>query len=315
MAKLKLPGTPEQLIPNKSVAVKAAAIEAASIASVALATTIPQIHIEGVVCDSIEAGHQHLYEFAQRKGMDRYNYAFLMQEEDGTLKLVERLNMPCWGAIREYECGTRPDDPWPWDLRNRKHIFPKTGNPIAISFQFTLIFTINVFSSGMTNEIYNKFLTEFVFNKDISPWHSILKDYELIYVGDIITGVLFRDTKIDPTILAHMMKFAGRGYLSQIKKWHDLVENGTHPLTAWGYVHRQYPGRIVPEYLFLRQLPDFSNGKTFYERESYNRPDVEKLFGGKNNEGLMCTNFTIEQFEELRLSVMEKDKDNGEAAA
>jgi hypothetical protein len=309
MAKLKdyIPNAPTSTIPNKSVAVKNAAIEAAKPA--------PQIHIEGVVCDSIEAGHKHMYEFGQRKDMGAYNYAFLMQEEDGTLKLVERLKMPCWGAIREYECGTRPDDPWPTDLRAPRHIFPKTGNPIAVAFQFNSVFQRDAYGTPISEEHWNKFITEFVFNEEISPWRTILKDYELILVDNLITGVLFKDTKIDPTVLAHMLKYAGRAYNPSIKRWNEYVAGGHHPLTAWAYLNRMYSGmgRIVPEHFFLGQPPDFSNGKTFYERESYNRPDVEKLFGGKNNAGVVCSQMTLEQFEELRLSVMEKD--NGETAA
>lgn len=300
MAKLKIPNAPVQAIPNKSVAVKAAAIEASK--------PKPEIHIEGVVCPSKEEGLAHLYEFGQRNHQNYYNYAFLMEEEDGTLKLVERLGMPCWGAIREYNCGSRPDDYWPGDLREPRHIFPKTGNPIAIAFHFcAILMEYRKASSNVTDEKWNRFASEFAFNAEHSPWRSILKGYELITTDGLITGILIKDTKIDPTVMANMMKYAGRTYNNNISKWCEYVDTGHHPMTAWAYLHRNSPGRIVPEHFFLASPPDLSNGKTFYERESYNRPDVEKLWGGKDNAGVVTANMTIEGIEQLRLSVMEKD--------
>ncbi len=266
---------------------------------------VPLIHVQGVACDSLEAGIQHLYEFGQRKGMSRYNYAFLMLEEDGTYKLVERLAMPCWGAMREYECGTRPDDLWPGDLREPRHIFPKTGNPVAISFQFHHIDNSDR-KMYWTDDQWNKFLTEFVFNVEISPWAKCLNDFELIIRDDLITGVLIKNTKVDPTIIANMMKFAGRTSSSTPKKWCEMMESGKHPLTSFLYLMRGWWPRTVLERYFNADPFDYTGG-TFYDRYSYNRPDVEKIFGGKDNVGTVINNLTYDQLEELRASIMEKE--------
>lgn len=262
-----------------------------------------RIHIEGVPCESLETGIQHLYEFGKRKGMARYNYAFLMLEEDGTYTLVERLGMPCWGAMREYGCGTRPDDYWPPDLREPRHIFPKTGNPVAISFQFS---GIDMRKSYSTNDQWNKFMSEFVFNVEVSPWAKCLNDFELIIRDDLITGVLIKDTKVDPTIIANMMKYVGRALTSTPKKWCEMVEVGKHPLTSFLYLMRGNWPRTVLERCFNADPFDYTGG-TFYDRYSYNRPDIEKIFGGKDNQGTVINNMTYDQLEELRVSIMEKE--------
>lgn len=264
---------------------------------------VPLIHVQGVPCDSLEAGIQHLYEFGQRKGMSRYNYAFLMLEEDGTYTLVERLGMPCWGAMREYGCGTRPNDYWPGDLREPRHIFPKTGNPVAISFQFHYVYNRDGYN---TKEEWNKFLTEFVFNVEVSPWAKCLNDFELIINDDLITGVVFKDTKVDPTIIANMMKYVGRAQSFLPKRWCEMVEAGKHPHTSFLYMMRgKWPCTVLERY-FNADPFDYTGG-TFYDRYSYNRPDVEKIFGGKDNVGTVINNMTYDQLEELRMSVMEKE--------
>lgn len=264
---------------------------------------VPLIHVQGVACDSLEAGHAHLYEFATRKNMQRYNYAFLMLEEDGTYKLVERLSMPCWGAMREYGCGTRPDDYWPDDLRQPRHIFPSEGHPVAISFQFNCIDQRGGYG---TPEQWNKFLTEFVFNVEISPWAKCLNDFEIIIRDNLITGVLIKDTKVDPTIIANMMKYVGRALSGVPKKWCEMVESGKHPLTSFLYLYRNVWPRTVLERYFNADPFDYTGG-TFYDRYSYNRPDVEKIFGGKDNVGTVINNLTYDQLEELRVSIMEKE--------
>lgn len=228
---------------------------------------VPLIHVQGVACDSLEAGLQHLYEFGQRKNMSRYNYAFLMLEEDGTYKIVERLGMPCWGAMREYKCGTRPHDEWPGDLREPRHIFPKTGNPVAISFQFH---GIDQRYDYNTDEQLNKFMTEFVFNTDVSPWAKCLNDFELIIRDDVVTGVLIKDTKVDPTIIANMMKYVGRTSTYMSARWCQYVEQGHHPLTAFLFHMSRYGWpRVVLERYFNADPFDYTGG-TFYDRHSYN---------------------------------------------
>jgi len=262
-----------------------------------------RIHIEGVTAESYEHGIQHLYDFGNRKGMAGYNYAFLMLEEDGSHTIVERLLMPCWGAMREYGCGTRPDDYWPNDLREPHHIFPKTGNPVAISFQFNSVYQNR--AGWNTVEEWNRFMAEFVMNTDISPWRSVLKDFEPITDGNLITGILIKDTKVDPTVIANMMKYVGRAARSYPRLWCREVDKGYHPLTAALYGFRNSFPRIVPERFFNGQPFDYTEG-TFYDRYSYNRPDVEKIFGGKNNIGTIINTMSIKDIDDLRIAVEEK---------
>src|SRR5690606_14746913 len=107
------------------------------------------------------------------------------------------------------------------------------------------------------------------------------------------------------TIIANMMKYVGRGYSSIPKMWCDMVGAGKHPLTSFLYLIRGSWPRTVLERYFNADPLDYTGG-TFYDRYSYNRPDVEKIFGGKNNQGTVINNLTYNKLVELRISLMEK---------
>lgn len=289
MAKLKdfVPNAPKQAIPVKVK--KGFEVPYAPITEKTIKASVTTI---GLTVDSLEAGIDNLYQFPIQETGSRFNYAVLFEEDDGSYTAVHRVGMPCWGALREYHCGTRPDDDWPGDLRQSRHIFPKTGLPVAVSIQFH-----GINDRAMNNKFYasvdqwNRYITEFVFNAEISPFRSILTDYELIIRDDEIVGAIFKDTKINPNILVGLARICCFRGSSMAKDWcvfmdeHPDIDGRIAFLKGCTIDSYYMSGKVVLDRWFSGQPFDLSSGKTFYERESYNRPDIQYLFGGKANVG------------------------------
>jgi hypothetical protein len=267
------------------------------------------IRTTGQKVESLEAGLNHLRQFPiSEKFNGRFNYAMLMQEDDESFTIVERVGMPCWGALREYEKGTRPTDPWPFDLRTDHHLFPSTGKPVAVAAFFAAHLRLpNVKLTGpeylysnTSIEDWNKFI-EFVFNPDISPWKAALKGFELIKnEHGYYQGVVLTDTNIDPNIMIAMLR-QNVNMTSKAANWAQLLRDKPQldPRVAYlmtftgdGYY---FNPRIILSSFFKGEPVDISGGSTFYERESYNRPDISFIFGGKNNTGVVFKSMTEEQ--------------------
>ncbi len=264
------------------------------------------VSVEGVIVDSYEAGMNHLYEFAKRQFLPRYNYCLLMEEDDGLYRVVERLSMPCWGAFREYGCGTRPDDPWPGDLREPRHIFPKTGKVSAIAF-------INHGPSvvpGGTEE-RNRYKAEFILNPEVSPFRAVLKDFEQVIVKGEYNGLVIKDCNFEPTILAVLLRVSMHWGSSLPRLWCEYMDQMKEPNPYVAFI-KTYPGgygmsgRMVLERFFLAQPFPLTNG-TLYERESYNRPDRDYLFGGKDNVGVVAKSMSEEELLSIYHKTMEGD--------
>lgn len=276
-----------------------------------------QIHIEGIKADSYEHGMEHLYSYAAMKDgdADRYNYCLLMLEEDGTHTIVERNGMPCWGALREYNCGTRPHDEWPGDLQQAEHLFPKTGNVIALACQVNGMRWANSYS---TKEQRNQFIGDFAFNPSVSPWRSVLKDFELVIKNDEFSGVVFKDCKIDPTVLVSLLRIGlvGSSYNPSLFDAMLKRNENIHPLVAFLKMERDSYGmshKVVLERFFTANPFDMSNGGTLYDRESYNRPDLDYIFGGKGNKGIKTTEKSVKWLTEQMNNIL-GDKENAIAA-
>lgn len=263
---------------------------------------VEDILTTGVICSSYEEGINHLYEFTTRN-RTRYNYAFLFEEEDGSLRLYERVGMPCWGATREYGCGTRPDDDWPSDLREARHKFPITGKPIAISFQFHIgYYDIN----DEHEKTWSEFTTKFSFNSEISPWRKCLKDSELTIHNDKIVGVVIKDTNFDPTIMISLMRNCGHVDRNIHAKWTKAMENNNNYHPALQYLKCRtsfdmygFSPKVSVNRFVNGDPVDLSDGITFYERASYNRPNIDYIFSKDCDDAVLYNNKTIKQLQEI----------------
>lgn len=265
----------------------------------------------GQKTSDFSTGLDHLRSFPFQDFNSAYNYAMLFEEEDGSHKIVERVGMPCWGALREYERGTRPNDPWPGDLRAPRHIFPETGKPVAVAVYFHVkIMMPNVKIVGpewmyanINPDYWNKFI-EFIFHPDISPWKAACKDVELIKneLG-YYQGCVFKDTKIDPNVMVALLR-CNVNFCSKAHNWGMLMEKdpSLDPRVAYlmafkadGYY---FNPRIILSSFFNGTPVDISSGGTFYDRESYNRPDIQFIFGGKNNTGELFSKLSPKELTE-----------------
>lgn len=270
----------------------------------AVDTTTYQLRRGGVKTDSFEEGMEHLYQFpvSLPTNQSGFNYALLMQEEDGSYNMVDRVGMPCWGALREYECGTRPDDKWPEDLRESRHIFPATGNPVAVAIQFKQTYSDEAYNTKWYNtpEEWNRFQSEFVFNTAISPWRKALKDFEFVTQDDVFKGVVIKDTHIDPNIMINIFRVCGFRESRFAHFWCKMMDENPGMDGRVAFLLACKPddyyqsAMINLDRWFSGEPFDLSSGLTFYERESYNRPQIQYMFG--NHSDGIATN-TIRQAE------------------
>ena len=321
MAK-KLPGTPIQSIPLKGQKPKPVKDWAPLVFNEANSTLtgfeVPKpvitqpntITTTGVKAESYEQGMEHLYQFAARSYGSHYNYALLMREDDDSFTLYERLGQPCWGSLREYDVGTRPDDTRPGDLVTPDSQFPFTGKVEALS----VVFGPSQLSMSTRDE-FNRFTSEYAFNTIHSPWRSILKDIELVIKDDWFNGCVFKDCHIDPTVLAQFLRHCATRYSGIPKKWCNIMNshadiNGmvAHLKTINAYGYAGMSPRVVLERFFNANPFDLSNGGTLHDRESYNRPDRDYVFGGKGNTGVKVLDMSIEQLMVEFNSIMNKDE-------
>lgn len=254
----------------------------------------------------------HLHDFIKGNN-GSYSYAFVMEEEDNSLTVVDRPDMPCWGAMREYETGTRPDDSWPEDLQSNYHIFPKTGSPVMVAACFSVqvqealedhAWNRNYRQYYPTIAQWNTFI-DFVFNKEISPWRGALANAELIKNDDgAYIGVIFHDTNIDPNIMVSLLKCNAEHYtkaknFAQYMTDHPNVDPRVAYLACEQLDHYHMSSRIVPDAWFNGTTVGISSGKTFKERESYNRPMIEYIFGGSGNTGVNISGMDVEDITAL----------------
>lgn len=269
------------------------------------------IRTTGQKTSDFNTGLDHLRSFPLQSFDRSYNYALLMEEEDGGHTLYERVGMPCWGALREYEKGTRPDDPWPGDLRTERHLFPATGKPVAVAAFFNVRILLpdvkrvgpDYLYSNINPEYWNKFV-EFIFNPELSPWKAACKDVELIKNEQgYYQGCVFKDTKIDPNVMVGLLR-CNVNFGSKAHNWGKILDDNPDidPRVAWLMAFKgdayYFSPRVILDKFFKGEPVDISAGGTFYERESYNRPDIQFLFGGKNNAGELISSMSTEKLME-----------------
>ena len=282
-----------------------------------------QIRRGGVKTESFEEGMEHLYQFpiSLTQYESRFNYALLMKEEDGTYNMVDRVGMPCWGALREYHCGTRPADVWPGDLREPHHIFPETGNPVAVAIQFKQTGNNPDYDSKYysTKEEWNRFQSEFVFNTAVSPWRKALKDFELVIKDDMYIGVVIKDTHIDPNIMVNIFRVCGFRESRFAHFWCKMMDENPGMDGRVAFLLACKPddyyqsAMINLDRWFSGEPFDLSSGLTFYERESYNRPQIQYMFGN-HSDGIATNTISQAELEEHFANWLAKQNEDKQVA-
>lgn len=263
------------------------------------------ITTSGVLAKSYEHGIEHLREFALRTFNSSFNYCLLMDQGDGTYNIVERIGMPCWGALREYHSGTSPtSDYWPPDLREPRHIFPKTGNPVAVS---TILHKGDMLQakaapgSGYASyDDWNQFI-EFVYNPELSPYRQALKGFELLKDKHSYRGVVITDTHIPPSAMLALFRTTFRQSSTANNFGQVLRDNpGIDPRVAYlkaSKISQYYLSEKMNLKLFFNGTirEGLDNGQTYHSRMKYNRPEIEFIFDTKDKDTVSYKTMTIEQ--------------------
>lgn len=218
----------------------------------------------------------------------------LMMKNDDQLTVHNYRNQPCYGELRPYK-KTHPDllpehqreVTKPSDLHDP---FPD-GNPVAVG--------IVLGTNTQTSIEDHNFFIELVTSKD-SPWRNVLKDYELLMGDNKYTGLILKDTKIEPTVMINLFMFIrAMAFSYQFPHFNRLRKKFPHknPLellcisTRLGK-HWQSPGEIsfvedMDYYIspafnaknFLNGVTENLTGGTFYDRYAYDRPRLHDVFG------------------------------------
>lgn len=262
------------------------------------------ITTSGVKAENYEAGLQHLREFALRTFQGSFNYCLLMEEDDGSYTLVERIGMPCWGALREYHSGTSPTtDYWPGDLREDRHIFPKTGHPVAVS----TILTRGKYMAEKPDakkgivgwSDWNTFV-EFVYDVNISPFKRALKGFELLKDENIYRGVVITNTDINPSDMLALFRI-NFNQNNTARNFVQVMEDnpGIDPRVAYlkaSTIDQYYLSTKMNLKLFFTGQPrELDEGKNYHSRMKYNRPEIEFVFDTKDKDTVNYKNLSIDQ--------------------
>jgi len=103
------------------------------------------------------------------------------------------------------------------------------------------------------------------------------------------------------------MTFSAASYNAKLYSSIVASNPGIDPRVAFLKMERDTYGmskKVVLERFFNANPFDMSNGGTLYDRESYNRPDLDYIFGGKGNVGVVAHEKSIDYLtEQLNLAL------------
>jgi len=262
---------------------------------------------------SYEEGIAHLKEFALRTFQGSFNYAMLFIEDDGSHTIYERVGMPCWGALREYHSGTSPTtDYWPGDLRTDRHIFPKTGHPVAVSTILTkaqyMAPAANAKAGICSYDDWNQFV-EFVYNPEISPFKRALKGFELLKDANIYRGVIITDTNINPSDMLGLFRVnfnrnnTARNF-AQVMKDNPGIDPRVAYLKASDIDQYYLSTKMNLKMWFTGEPRQLDEGHTYFSRMKYNRPEIEFIFDPKDKTTVSYQKLSIDELtKQLKLAL------------
>lgn len=195
---------------------------------------------------------------------------------------------PCFGEMRAYgKESTRPSDSKPSDLPRP---LPPGVRRLAAGV------CVPRMAKGQVEPYINWMLTE-------GPFRALGKDYEIVSNTKSVTGVLFKDTDVDPTMLISfamcMRHSAAVGPLLKEGVSNITTFLLTHLFNAWfspspkswtlnlqngyGYAFSPSPDLVR---LMKGEFKNVSNNRSFLEGEDYNRPELIQTYHDAANPNL-----------------------------
>lgn len=224
-----------------------------------------------------------MHDFNTRCIGTRISWSYAIRHEDNSVEFVEMRSRPCYGEMRRYKGGTRPDDPHPGDL----------PAPIKVGVREAVSVYIPV--RGKTVEDHNTFV-EFMFSKE-SPYRAGIGFDGLEFTKDkkgFIIGIVMYETEVDPTTMVALFMFM-RSCEAYMPTWSKLVSEGrskivaliaaayARPADATSYFCQFSGGYYLTPQLDFRkfvrgEVNSLSKGRTWRDQEDYNRPEIQDLF-------------------------------------
>lgn len=225
------------------------------------------------------------------------NFALAMRDKEGYLTVYPRENQPCQGGeMRKYgkthgEKCTRPDDRRPGDLTNP---FPD-GVVEAVAVRLRVH--------------HDPEMMDFFLSSD-SPYKKGFgssKDVEVLTKDGLVSGLIFKNTDVDPTVLVNFLQFLHYRH-DHHPAWKKMIELGATPAETAvhltlaggipGQVSKYDPSQTDPlhmtySYYFpmkasIRRIIDGNpfdlSGGTYRAGFDYNRPEIQDLFMAREGE-------------------------------
>lgn len=261
--------------------------------------------------DDIDLGVAALIAHAQKHASN--TYALLSTDNKGVLTVTEKDQKPCYGELRPYlskvnpkQADTRGKDSHPGDL---PHGFPD-GEILAVSAAF---------KGPISKDTFNHELTQFLLDKDTSPWVRNFPEYKVVVNDEpwsMAPGTfsekthahLWTDTSFGPTIAVSMLMtlrnintvqiaaydffkktfpkaskaaLATMAFCASDGTWYTTKEWGKGPITFnWSsWYYNLALHEVSLANVWAGKPFDLDGGVTWRERGAYNRPWIHNLFG------------------------------------
>lgn len=215
--------------------------------------------------DILRETMQNKYAKASLSG---YCYYLVIENQDGTQELVERMGNPCFGELRIYlPNGYRPSDLfWP---------FPEKGTPVGLG----------VFWPKVSSFTTDKWLMENFLEPDYNIFRDGTPEYEVVYTkdGSRAIGYILSESRVYSDIMYQSLR--SHRYLgTDQKRLKDLIDMGFTPAEARVLFLLSNGSTFCPKTILTGKdlrihyhcKPKIEKEHIFYRRETF-REDEEKL--------------------------------------
>lgn len=233
----------------------------------------------------------------------------LLMEHEGKAEIHLRDHQPCYGELRKYEkthpgecTGDQGKVVRPPDL---EHPFPK-GRPIGLVINFGPWVQNCLRVKGISYEKSFAYFSYF-FSPKFSPFSKGLgQDVEIIHEDQKVSGVVFYDMCLDPTILVDLLlltknfgedltldrfanyREAGMTFEEAALACYTIYQDCTKPnVYQYGNIMAQDAYVASPKInvgRFLRGGPQDLTGGMFEDRFDYNRPKIHDIFNPRKGD-------------------------------
>jgi hypothetical protein len=226
------------------------------------------------------------------------SWSLITEEKDGTFSFYERPSQPCYGEMRPYAKITHSNMP----QYAEKKLLPVSQRTVTMPFDLYAPFPTSIPKAVSiairTDEAPQRYLEQVVYNPEISPWRTVLKDVTLLYKDDShkkLDGVVIGDTTVDPTVMVNMFRKTNQINSYQID---NVLKHFPDANLLAAFVLGQAMNGSVDKFSINTNIDyanwsgnnqdwsaimngkpyDYTDGGTFQQRYAYNRPKNDYIW-------------------------------------